>query len=664
MVTACGHSNILRLDNSTRIIYDSAAVIDFSSFLLFKLIKNRSGLTKKSPLTTPFYQKRESRSIGKTVVALLTVASLLATSLTYHLPPVQASPGTQIKTVEYFLYQSNSLAQLTNGNGVDNTPWGAACGASDSDPSVSITIPESGVMVRNAIVEWRTVSTGTNNKNVTDYDIQFCNSSTTAADSGTGVIARGTAENQELVVWLEASPTILAGTNTYWFDARTIGDTRNTDSLKIYITYEYDETSSTQLKTVRFFGAQGNVDNIDAVVSPNLTEAGIVIRDSWAEFHGQVGSSNSDFLISGSFTTSSTCSPTSNVATVDQANKSAYSYTILYDMSNTINATGDNCIRYRDTNIDWIWAKHSEWVITYEYSHFATTNTSHTNTVRLHVGTRQAPLPGGAWADIGNQSITLPENLPASPFTSVYARYHTSIGELAGRFNGCISTASGCSGTASATGQINLSLGGVGEATGGDVVLDDVTAFFNANWSNPTTFYFSAGDSSISNTIWGTSVELVITYKYNANTTSTIAKTVYFGVGQETLRRTNAFNQDSEPSQANFTTYWPETGTKTFRSGAVYANFASDRADSANTETNTITIDDTAIAGTDVASVDYRGTDENHSREHLVGIVSQVPSPFAAQSNINFSLTRADSNEEFRSAVSYFTVETPTPPVL
>jgi len=626
-----------------------------NSNLLFATANNRFNSFRLKP--------KRLRWLGKAMMVFLIISSLLISQLAWRVPLAKATAGTQIKTVEFFLYQYNSATQITAGNGVDNTAYGATCGSSDSDPSVSISIPESGVAVavRRAIVEWRTITEGdASPSTVSDYDIQFCNSTTTASDSGTGTMSIGVNENQEFVVRLEAASTILTGTNTYWFDARLVassGEDRNTDSMKIYITYEYNQTSTTQLKTVRFYGNQqtgaSSTTNLDSVINPNLTEGGITIRDSFAELTGHVN--GADDTISASFATSSTCGTASGAAVADGAKASVYTYHVLFDMSNSPNLTSDNCIRHA-VNVS-TQARNTVWVITFEYSYYSEAEADdliHTKTVRYFMGTRQVSL-GTAMADVGSHAINLPENKPSSPFTSAYVHWITSL-DAADNLDTCIATATGCTGTTST--QAAIAYSDAAEQTGGGEALHGVTAFFNTNWSNGTTFYIS-GTADAADEIWGTSAEIIITYKFNADTSSTIIKTVYFWVGQETIRRTTAFDQSSE-SQANFDTWWPETGTKTFRNGAVYANFASDLADSAATETNTITIDDTAVDGTDAASVDYRGTDVNHSREHMVKISTQVPATFGAQSDINFSLSRADSNEEFRSAIAYYTVETAT----
>jgi len=607
---------------------------------------------------------RHIRWIGKTVLISLLIFSLLVGSLAYQVPLARATAGTQIKTVEFFLYQRNSATEITAGNGIDNTAYGATCGSADSDPSVSITIPETSAFFRSAIVEYRTFQSVASGTAATDYDIQFCNSTTTASDSGSGTVTTSSGENNMVVVRLEASSAMSTGTNTYWFDARLVGAARNLDSLKIYITYEYDQTEATQLKTVRYYGTQqtgaGSSSDLDSVINPNLTESTISVKQSWAELWGQVNT-GTDNSVGASYAASGTCNAKATVATADGSRTTAYSYLVLFSTNTSINLTSNNCIRHGSSAVTM--GKSTEWVITFSYSYYDYLPPSylvHTKTVKYMMGTTQASL-GNTQTNVGTQAINLPENKPSNPFTSVYVRYMSNLDTVSATFTTCISTGAACTGTTSSQSSITY---GISKTGGGFYALDDVTAFFNTNWSNGTSFSVSAACGTTSD-CWGTSAELIITYWFNADTSSTIAKTVYFWVGQETLSQTNTtFNQASEATQANFNTWWPESGTKTFRNGAVYGAFdwnGITGVPSASTITATITVDDLSVGGTDAATIDTRGSDENMTREMMVKISTQVPATFAAQSDINFSMTTNSTTlPVFRSPIAYFTVETAT----
>ena len=324
-------------------------------------------------------------------------------------------------------------------------------------------------------------------------------------------------------------------------------------------------------------------------------------------------------------------------------------------MTNTINLTTNNCIRHGvDVSTS---ARSVEWVITFEYAYYSKAEADdmqHTKTVRYMMGTAGS-LVGGAQTTIGTQQINLPENKPSNPFTSAYLIYYGAGADAAASIATCISTAAACTGTTST--QASIEYLNTAEQTGSTMNLDDVAGFFNTNYtSSPQTFTASVDDDANG----GMSAEVVITYKFQADTSSTILKTVWFWVGQETLSRTNtAFNQGSESGQTNWNTFWPESGTKTFRNGAVYSAFDANGA--AVGGTGTITIDDTAVGGTDSNALIFSGTGENSTIEMMAKISTQVPATFGAQTDINFSLsTDSTTIPMFRSPISYFTVETAT----
>src|SRR3989344_19593 len=294
---------------------------------------------------------RHIRYLGKIPVVTLIIVSLIIGRMAFNVHLAEATAGTQIKTVEFFLYQYNSGTEITTGNGIDNTAYGATCGSSDSDPSVTINIPESGVTFRSAVVEWRTVHSAANAVAASDYNIQFCDSDTTTSDTGSGTVTTSTAENNMVVVRLNATAAMATGSVTYWFDAQLTSAgafTRNLDSMKLILTYEYDQTSTTQLKTVYFYGTQqtgtASTTDLDAVINPNLTEGSISVKDSFAILKGNVN--GADNTISASYAASGTCGSQNAVAVADGSLAPAYKYFVLFDTTNTINLPTDICIRH------------------------------------------------------------------------------------------------------------------------------------------------------------------------------------------------------------------------------------------------------------------------------------------------------------------------------
>ena len=165
---------------------------------------------------------------------LISISILLSTPL---------FAATRIKTVE-FNYGS------WYGNNVPN-------GIAWSPPYIPIDLPESGITIKNAFLEFGCISI--DNVDTTGIDISF-DQNTTATNVrdviGAGLYIQDSGEAYTIKARCDVT-NVIAGASwpgAFNFASKVVitGPPTNSHTLKLYITYEYDDTSTAQLKTVRF----------------------------------------------------------------------------------------------------------------------------------------------------------------------------------------------------------------------------------------------------------------------------------------------------------------------------------------------------------------------------------------------------------------------------
>ena len=273
-----------------------------------------------------------------------------------------AHASSKTKTVEYFFFQYESATNISANNGIQNTAWPATCDG-NNNASTTISIPESSVTIRSAWIEWRTIIEGAT---TAAGDMRFCRQGQAASSISFGSINTDTAESQLIVIRQDVTNEIVAGTATYFFNARLDNTIRNTDSVKIIITYEYDSNSTTQLKTNKYFvgcrASQAPSNTIDAfTVNPNISDTSVTIESNWIEYNGQApGSSTTDLQLEASINAA-----TSSVAVVDNVNRTAMDFLVLANIpSATVNLTANNDINLKNS-ANAANVKCAEWVMTY-----------------------------------------------------------------------------------------------------------------------------------------------------------------------------------------------------------------------------------------------------------------------------------------------------------
>ena len=191
-------------------------------------------------------------------------------------------PGTgyarkAIKTVEFPCDQDGGNSRT---NGIKYT-----------SPDLYVYIPESGFQLRTA---WLEVNWEGDNV-ITNSAVISINGADTFTFGALNTSSSG--ENLDYLLMYNATTALsgLAGNGTNNGPYRTTvgswGGNRYNESVKLYLTYEFDDTSAVQLQTVRFFvGANTGVFTTADTVSFRHTcympEQGISIRSLWYEMRG------------------------------------------------------------------------------------------------------------------------------------------------------------------------------------------------------------------------------------------------------------------------------------------------------------------------------------------------------------------------------------------
>src|SRR3989339_1013155 len=148
------------------------------------------------------------------------------------------SARTRIKTVEYSF----------GGRYVQNN---VAAGGVFTFPSITVYMPENGKAIRNAYLDFECEAISVD---VTYVDIRFdqgASASTTRLL--TGQYTEGTAEEERIHAVCDVTGEIANAASQQYTAAVSIGGAAsNIHTLKLFVTYEYDDTSPAQVKTVRF----------------------------------------------------------------------------------------------------------------------------------------------------------------------------------------------------------------------------------------------------------------------------------------------------------------------------------------------------------------------------------------------------------------------------
>ncbi|MDI6642042.1 MAG: hypothetical protein QME68_07015, partial [Elusimicrobiota bacterium] len=217
--------------------------------------------------------------------------------LTCYLLPVSCCflyAATRIKTVEWNFGSYYSATDIKN--------WSA--------PYITINLPDAIAPppspIKNAFVEIEYLASAGAAADTTNIDVYFSTGTSPGGpvDGITGPqIPDSSGESDPMCIRVDVTSKIVAWANqVYSLRVVITGPNCNMFSAKLYITYYYDDTAGTQIKTVRFPIFTSSVDGISGcassesqIISPanvpfkyrcDLPETGISLKQVWFEIRG------------------------------------------------------------------------------------------------------------------------------------------------------------------------------------------------------------------------------------------------------------------------------------------------------------------------------------------------------------------------------------------
>ncbi|OIN99773.1 hypothetical protein AUJ67_06985 [Candidatus Desantisbacteria bacterium CG1_02_49_89] len=409
-------------------------------------------------------------------------------------------PGTSVKTVEYFIDQATG--DRASGVSYPSTPF-------------YIYIPESGFTLRSA---WIEVAFQVGNVVVgagSAIGVNGANTTTFGA-----LASAGTGDDANFGLRYNATQAFLglAGggvNNVPYYVAVSVPALRYNESVKLYLTYEYDDGAHSQVKTVRYFAGSNNASIASGstatyVHTPYIPETGYSIQSAWYEIRGHYYSPIAGTDLTSNINLNGT-NLQAGVKLVEGAARTDDDFLYFYEPSSNPNIGSGNTLTI-NVNGSAVYCLGAELVITYSFNYLASANLI--QTVRRYLGQTDI-ITGGAEspAKVYMQTIYFPEKIVSPAIRSIYAVFRTTnaantsfnIGQ-----NGLDTLAFAAEGSAMAEGPIML--------------------------YNLTPQYGSASDGTnvVVGSWWSAlgggsrSAEIVYTYEYPKNP-SQVQKTVFFG---------------------------------------------------------------------------------------------------------------------------------------
>ncbi|HOW28124.1 MAG TPA: hypothetical protein PK876_06455 [Elusimicrobiota bacterium] len=548
-----------------------------------------------------------------------------------------AGADTRIKTVEYNFGSRYSSTNLNSS-------------ASWVPPSITVHLPEDNIVIRSAYLELEAQATvaGTNTS-----DLRMCFNTGPTPNAlvydAAGELFRGSGEQYRIAVRADVTSRITAWDNQVYSSSATIvGPVSNMHALKLYITYEYDDDSTTQVKTVRFPAYYAtNVAASTASITGGTTvpftynadiaDSGVTIQQQWFEIRGhrQSNLAQTDGYIRCRIGANA-YEPTMFIEGVAQA-----TYDFLYLTQAQTNVPGFvakstqtlNVIPFPSGGANTT-VLSGECVVTYSYSNASSTKTK---TVCYGLGESAGAAAAGSFSTyvyLNEGNITLKR---------VFAKIHTSFDQT-GLTNWAISSSiRGQSATVR-----NYPTRAQAATVSGFTVLHDITEMA-AEWVNGSSVTVSYG-AEIGR--GATGVELFITYDYTNEGAYTESYSAF--AGQSSQWTTN--------SQAhNFTLYFPDpatpVGIKSLRSAYLHDRFLMSAPSGANRGSIL------NINGTNSQTATHQHTNETFSTTVLYNNAGQITTANGTTYTGNHNMSVADRRSISAAAkVAYTYFPPPNPP--
>ncbi|MBN1385212.1 MAG: LamG domain-containing protein, partial [Elusimicrobia bacterium] len=440
-------------------------------------------------------------------------------------PPPPPKETKRIKTVEYSF-----------GGYYSDTDVGA--GSAWTPSPITVYLPEDDIVIKNAFLEF---SCWIDDGDVTSLSIRFDqgSSASTVRYSATGTLSYDTGEHRRGHVIADVTSAIASASSQQYAASVTVGDATNMNTLKLYITYEYNANSATQVKTVRF-PIYSVMNSSIAARTSEATEGGawqtyaftynaniaestdtVNLRQQWFEVRGwrRYGSSNH----TGRMRVNINGGTASSEMYFDSSDETSYDCFFLSDSDPSHAAYGNFALNNSQTLNVQICNEDSstdpaqlvlcgEVVLTYEYSNSAPTKTK---TVRYFLG--QGTSADGSYYFEDN--IYLNEN--NITIKRIYAQVY---GSYSNNSSGNISIDSRIGSTQEMS-QRSYSLYAQDPNTSGFSFFHDMTEEAG-DWSDGEVVRLTIGGLT---DLGGCGAELIITYDYTNEGSYTDYYQIYAG---------------------------------------------------------------------------------------------------------------------------------------
>jgi len=445
-------------------------------------------------------------------IAWLLVMTIVANILNAFFAPkvAKASPDTRTKTVEFFVgqYYGTGIASATVTN-YDFTVY-----LPDAISSASV--------IRSAYIEYNTLIDGTNDASATDFQLGVVGSLTSL--SAPDVIDQ-TGESTPVGMKLDATAKLrsiiqAAGTYNLRFSTSITGPVHYGESAKLMITYDYDDTAATQLKTIYAWvhsqaatvASGGSVTS--AAFNLGLPESSITSRSTWIETRGYVNAAlNVGFYWNAETERDITWLNTTN----------SYGYVALVSPTNTYSPNTNNTFTIKSVSGAFS-APSAILGYTYSFDYSASTELMNSLKILLYQGTETASTA----TLTGNKTINLPEASITMKSSFLQGRsVNTNTATMTLGINAQLGS------TPSTTG-INF-LANASETCGFRTIIWDVTSNLSSMTSGDNTVYWAYSASAASN-IRG--LTLYLNYKFAKASTSVFNAQMDWFVGQQTAAST------------------------------------------------------------------------------------------------------------------------------
>lgn len=451
---------------------------------------------------------------GISFIAILLIVSLVLGFFAF-LPRVKiarASPGTRTKTVQYYIGQNFSTTGIASGT--------------TATYDFTVYLPDaisSSSVIRSAFIEYNTVISATSST-ATSFQLGLQGGSLTAL-SAPAVIGQS-GESQPDQMKLDATSVLQgiiqsAGTYNLRFTTSITGPTRYGESARLFITYDYNDQASTQLKTIFAWvhSQAATVSSGGSVTSASfnlgLPEASITTRSAFIETRGYVNAA----LTTGFYWNSET---ERDIAWPNTTN--SYGYVALVSPINTYNPNTNNTFTIKSVSGAFS-APSAILIYTYSFDYSSSTELMNSLRVLLYQGTETASTA----TLTGNKVINIPESGITMKSCFLFGRaVNTNTAAMTSGMNAQLGS------TPSTTG-INF-LANAAETDGFRTIVWDVTSNLSGMTSGDNTVYWAYSTSAATN-IRG--LVLFLSYKYNKSSTVVFNSQADWWVGQQTTGSTS-----------------------------------------------------------------------------------------------------------------------------